>query len=253
MDKISVIIPCFNARNTLLRAIISVQNQTFSSVELIVIDGKSTDGSVEVINTLEKKPDYFISEKDRGVYDAINKGLEKATGNWIYILGADDYLLNKNVLSELMSLVAPKTDLLFGYIENESPGNSFVPLLHKSDFGKNLRWKNTLHQQSVLYRKNLFDSFRFNSSYKILADYDFHLHLLQQNKKGQFVYTILAKCGSEGLSKRFTTKLYLEELTLKKNRLNFLLYFLNIPWVILKYLGKKAGKWKLNLFALGKR
>lgn len=153
MDKISVIIPCFNARNTLLRAIISVQNQTFSSVELIVIDGKSTDGSVEVINTLEKKPDYFISEKDRGVYDAINKGLEKATGNWIYILGADDYLLNKNVLSELMSLVAPNTDLLFGYIENESPGNSFVPLLHKSDFGKNLRWKNTLHQQSVLYRK----------------------------------------------------------------------------------------------------
>jgi glycosyltransferase involved in cell wall biosynthesis len=121
MDKISVIIPCFNARNTLLRAIISVQNQTFSSVELIVIDGKSTDGSVEVINTLEKKPDYFISEKDRGVYDAINKGLEKATGNWIYILGADDYLLNKNVLSELMSLVAPNTDLLFGYIENESP------------------------------------------------------------------------------------------------------------------------------------
>jgi putative colanic acid biosynthesis glycosyltransferase len=252
MDKISVIIPCYNARNTLQRAVRSVYMQTYTNMELIIVDGKSSDGSVDLIRSFERKPNVFISEKDSGVYDAINKGIDASSGQWILILGADDALLNKDVLSELMNLKAESTDLIFGYVENESPGNSFIPLLHKSEFGKGLTWKNTLHQQSVLYKKSLFDSFRFNTSYKILADYDFHLYLLTQNVSGQFVSTIVAKCGSEGLSKRFTLALYREELRIKKGRLKTHLYLLNIPWVILKFLAKKAGKWKLNLFALGK-
>jgi hypothetical protein len=152
-----------------------------------------------------------------------------------------------------MNLVAENSDIVFGYVENESPANTFVPLLHKSEFGKKLLWKNTLHQQSVLYRRSLFTDFRFNSLYKILADYDFHLFLLRQKTQGQFISTIVAKCGSEGLSKRFTISLYKEELTIKRKRLDIFYYLLNIPWVMLKYLGKKAGRWKLNLFALGKK
>jgi putative colanic acid biosynthesis glycosyltransferase len=253
MDKISVIIPCYNARNTLQGAIKSVQNQSYDSVELIIVDGKSTDGSVELINTLDIKPDYFISEKDRGVYDAINKGIDKASGEWIFVLGADDALLHKDIFTEIISLVQETSDIVFGYVENESPANSFVPLLHKSEFGKKLRWKNTLHQQSVLYRRSLFREFRFNASYKILADYDFHLFLMSEKIQGQFISTIVAKCGSEGLSKRFTISLYKEELIIKRKRLDGLYYLLNIPWVILKYLAKKAGKWKMNLFALGKK
>ncbi|MDZ4750411.1 MAG: glycosyltransferase family 2 protein [Flavobacteriales bacterium] len=241
MDTVSVIIPCFNAQGTLLRAIHSVQNQSHALVELIVIDGGSSDGSLLVLESLTVKPSYWISEKDKGVYDAINKGIEVAKGKWIYIIGADDALSHCEVIAEMLSNAKKNTEIIFGYVENESSGNSFVPLLHKSEFSKMLYWKNTLHQQSVLYRATLFQDFRFNVNYRVLSDYDFHLHLLSNSAIGASVSTIVARCGSTGLSKNFNTALYLEELKIKMSRLNPLLFALNIPWVILKFTTKKLG------------
>ena len=84
--KISVIIPTYNSRRTLEAAIRSVSNQTFSAHEILVIDGGSTDGTLDVIIANEKNITYWISQKDEGVYDAINKGILRASGEWIYVL-----------------------------------------------------------------------------------------------------------------------------------------------------------------------
>jgi glycosyltransferase involved in cell wall biosynthesis len=89
MPLISVVIPVFNGANSLEAAIKSVINQQYKNIELIIIDGKSNDGTVETIRRYEASIDYWVSEGDEGVYDAMNKGVNASHGDWIYFMGAD--------------------------------------------------------------------------------------------------------------------------------------------------------------------
>ncbi len=235
---VSIIIPVYNAERTLQRAIESVVAQTHQHKEIIVIDGVSTDKSLSIIETNRAYLSYFISEKDTGVYNAINKGIDQAKGDWIYILGADDFLAEKNVLEKIIQNASAESKLLFGNVKNENVQHRLVPQVHESDFGKMLYWKNALHQQSVFYHSSLFNSFRFDEKLKVLADYDFHLALLDKNTSFKKVDEVIAQCEASGLSKQFGWQLYKEELTVKRKRLNTFFYFLNIPFVVMKYIRK---------------
>ncbi|MBP9970812.1 MAG: glycosyltransferase, partial [Paludibacteraceae bacterium] len=92
--KISIIIATYNASKTLNRCLDSIVSQKNSEVELIIIDGGSTDETLSVINSYSSDIDYVLSEKDNGLYDAWNKGIKAAKGDWIMFLGADDQLLS---------------------------------------------------------------------------------------------------------------------------------------------------------------
>lgn len=236
--RLSVIIPCRNAASTVAAAIESVLKQSVASIELIVVEGASDDDSLQRINIYKDKISHLISGRDSGVYAAINKGLQVASGEWIYILGADDRLAAADVCEKALACASDETMLLLGAVRNFSRESAKIPLLHTNDWSSGILWKNTVHQQSVFYRKKVFSNFRFREDLRVLSDYDLHLKLWKEKVAVAHTGLIIAECEAQGLSKNFGFSLYREELRMKYARLGLFLFILNIPWVIAKFLYK---------------
>jgi len=235
----SVVIPTFRD-NRIAAALASLSIQKNIQLEVIVVDGANEPEAFQSLPTYSF-PITFIHEKDNGVYDAMNKGISKAQGTWIYILGSDDVLANENTLSNLISCGA-QAELVFGNVENTGLSHSATTKIHTPSFPKGMRWKHTLHQQGVIYKRSLFQERTFNTDYKILGDYEFHFHLKNKKLKVEYVNETVAQCDANGLSKRYVWKLYAEEIRLKKEHLNALEWLMVVPFVISKYVFKNLTK-----------
>jgi glycosyltransferase involved in cell wall biosynthesis len=170
--RVSIITAVYNAASTLEACILSVRNQSYHDVEHIVIDGGSTDGSVELIQRHSSLLAYWISEPDRGVFDAWNKGLSAATGEWIAFLGADDVLF-PDALSQYLA-VCGGTDAQYvcSLVRLIRPG------LPDKIVGRPWSWpafqrKMTTAHVGSLHRFDLFHKFgNYDTSYKIVGDYE---------------------------------------------------------------------------------
>ena len=115
--KISVVTVSYNAVTTIEETILSVVNQTYKNIEYIIIDGGSTDGTVDIIKKYADRIDYWVSEPDKGIYDAMNKGIVKSTGEWIHFLNAGDVYLNTHILEDCIRCFNEKkvkADVLYG-------------------------------------------------------------------------------------------------------------------------------------------
>jgi glycosyltransferase involved in cell wall biosynthesis len=235
----SVVIPTFRD-NRIAAALASLSIQKNIQLEVIVVDGANEPEAFQSLPTYSF-PINFIHEKDNGVYDAMNKGISKAQGTWIYILGSDDVLANDNTLSNLISR-GSQADIIFGNVENTGLSHSATTKIHIPSFPNGMIWKHTLHQQGVIYKRSLFQERTFNTDYKILGDYEFHFHLKNKNVKVEYVNETVAQCDANGLSKRYVWKLYAEEIRLKKEHLNALEWLMVVPFVISKYVFKNLTK-----------
>jgi putative colanic acid biosynthesis glycosyltransferase len=233
--KISVIIPVFNSRRTLEASLRSVQEQTLPAFEIIVIDGGSSDGSLEIIKANQEKITCWVSEHDKGVYDAINKGIRRATGDWIYVLGSDDALASADVFESAAPNMTDTVSLVYGSVRNVNINHALVPDVHMSSMGVGLYLRNTLHQQSAFYRSSLFEKEVFDASMKVLADYDFHLFLFKKKVPSRRIDVMIAECEASGLSKQFNRALYVEEFRLKRKRLGMLTALLLSPMIVAKF------------------
>jgi glycosyltransferase involved in cell wall biosynthesis len=242
MTLISVIIPCFNAGSLLERALASVLSQSHPKVEIIVQDNLSTDSATCEILQKFKNQIRWIQEKDLGIYDAFNRGIQKAHGDWIYLMGADDYLAETQVFEKLISYAFdPKYKVITGDIVNENIQNKWVPQRFHSKFSWRIYWKNSVHQQGALYHKDCFSLDCFNPHYRVLSDYQFHIKLHRSTLKKLESSLIIAHCEATGISKNFNDSLYAEEIKMKKETLPTWLYGLNIPWIGLKRILKSNG------------
>ncbi len=237
--KISVIIPVFNSRRTLEASLRSVQEQTLPAFEVIVIDGGSSDGSIDIIKANQEKITYWVSELDKGVYDAINKGIRRASGDWIYVLGSDDVLASADVFESAAPSMTDAVSLVYGSVRNVNIKHALVPEVHMSSMEGGLYLRNTLHQQSAFYRSSLFDKQLFDCSMKVLADYDFHLFLFKQKVRSKRIEVMIAECEASGLSKQFNRSLYWEEFRLKRKRLGVLTTLLLSPIIVAKFVMKQ--------------
>lgn len=233
----SIIIPTYNAANTIAQTLTSIQKQTLKFYEVIVVDGRSTDNTIAISQSLVPNAMIF-SETDNGVYDAINKGIKKAKGRYIYIIGSDDILANNEVLESVAKLTESTPDVVYGDVDYVNKTNPLVPDKHFSQWNGKIYWKNTLHQQGCFYKKEIFDTIRFDPEYKVLGDYDLHLFLYKNSFSHARYDAVVAVCAAQGLSKRFRFELYREELRIKRNRLPSTIYLMNVIWVRLKYLAK---------------
>jgi glycosyltransferase involved in cell wall biosynthesis len=232
----SVIIPTFRD-NRIAAALASLSKQKNIQLEVIVVDGANEPEGFHSLPSYPF-PITFIHEKDNGVYDAMNKGIAAAKGEWIYLLGSDDILVSENTLSNLISR-GLQAALVFGNVENTGPSHSATTKIHMPSFPNGMIWKHTLHQQGVLYRSSLFQERNFNTTYKILGDYEFHFHLKNKNVKVEYVNETVARCDANGLSKRYVWKLYQEEIRLKNEYLNALQMLIVVPFIVSKYLFKR--------------
>lgn len=174
--KISVITPSFNQAEYLERTILSVLNQNYPNLEYIILDGGSTDGSVEIIKKYEKYLHYWVSEKDKGQTDAINKGLKMATGEYLCFQNSDD-VFSENCFEEVAKIYFknPKTDIIYGHLlfidENDETFEVMksVPFSQKKQVLEGIQ----IHNQSFFFKKSLCEKYGyFDEKYTFAFDYE---------------------------------------------------------------------------------
>lgn len=148
--KISVVTVCYNAADTIERTMLSVLNQTYHDIEYIIIDGGSTDGTVDIIRKYADKIAYWASEPDKGIYDAMNKGIKVATGEWINFMNAGDIFCDKNVLTNIFSTgsVTEYSFLFSDYYVYEK--GKIIKIRASYEKGQ-------LLHQSIIYKRKLHD------------------------------------------------------------------------------------------------
>lgn len=181
LPRVTIVTVCYNAVGTLDRTILSVLKQNYPNVEYIIIDGGSTDGTVDVINRHCNRDIAFISEPDKGIYDAMNKGIKMATGEWICFMNSGDTFVSNDILSRIFSGADYKdTDVIYGdarycYVN--------APIDVKAQPLSTLDYKMAFCHQSSFVRTNLMKSRNFDLKYKYAADYNyFHELYLAQHK-----------------------------------------------------------------------
>jgi glycosyltransferase involved in cell wall biosynthesis len=198
MKIISIITVTFNAENTLKRCIESVLPHLSDKVELIVIDGNSTDSTVQIINDYMKYISYWSSESDTGIYDAWNKGLRAAKGQYLAFLGADDVLLNNYSSAYLLAIkLNPEVEFFSSKVRMMNKrrslmGGAFV-------WKKFVRYMNVAHP-GALHKRSLYNTFGYyDVSFKIAGDYDFLLRC-GSSLKTYFLDTVTVSMGAGGVS-----------------------------------------------------
>ncbi|MDR3260119.1 MAG: glycosyltransferase [Fusobacteriaceae bacterium] len=172
--KLSIITVNLNNREGLQKTIDSVVSQTFTDYEYIIIDGGSTDGSVDIIKQYEDKITYWVSEQDKGIYNAMNKGIMQAKGEYCLFLNSGDWLYNDNILNDLFSLDFNE-DIIYGNEIDIYPDGTLkeVKFNRKISFG--FLFINYLPHQASFFKRILFDKVGFYSeNYKYNSDQEFY-------------------------------------------------------------------------------
>ena len=180
---ISVVTICYNAKNDLEKTILSVLSQTYQDIEYIIIDGGSTDGTVDIIHKYSERLFYWISEPDKGIYDAMNKGMDRATGSWINFMNAGDTFCDNEVIKNI-----------FGYNDLSDYsviyGDCYVSKLNQLQYLKASSMKKVhvqmpfCHQSSFIRKTRL----RFSIDLKIAADYQMIYEYYRMNGISSFLY-----------------------------------------------------------------
>ena len=185
--KVSVITVCLNSENFIERTIKSVLNQNYNNLEYIIIDGKSTDKTIDIIKKYEIQFNgkmIWLSEKDEGIYDAMNKGLQISMGDYLFFLNAGDYFLEKDIISRVVKIALNKdADFIYGQVkigENKIRSNKI-----NSEF--NLIFQTICHQGIFAHRKCFINN-NFNKKYRWLADYQWVIKCFR-NKGIKKIYT----------------------------------------------------------------
>lgn len=154
-------------------------------MEYIIIDGGSTDGSKELIISYQDKLSYWCSEKDKGIYDGMNKGVKKATGDYILFLNSGDYFSNSTILNNIFKKKHYNEDLLIGrqlYI-NKLGGKGISPKLRVSDFSITYFLSSTIPHQATFIKRSLFKKIGYyDINYKVSADWIFWIKAVIENK-----------------------------------------------------------------------
>ena len=227
----------------LQKTIISIKSQTFSNYEVWIIDGESSKETKEYLEHLEV-PFFYQSEKDKGIYDAMNKGIAFSNGEWLYFLGAGDELYHESVLENcFLNRTLESVNLIAGNIVYE--GNKTPFIYSKNKMTKNPSWSNAmwirngLHHQGTFYKKLLFLNTKYPLKYKTLSDYWLNLLLYKQNEKCLIIESTIAKCNSDGVSKSGNWNLYKEEVNLKTDLTSLLLKPIFYIVAFTKFLSRK--------------
>ncbi|MES2446444.1 MAG: glycosyltransferase family 2 protein [Bacteroidota bacterium] len=175
----SIIIPTYSSSKTIEACLNSVQLQTFKNFEVIVIDGLSTDDTLQITKKFEDKLNLLIfTEKDNGIYDAMNKGILKANGDYLYFLGSDDTLFKNNILALVASEIAQNNaEIIYGNVKMIGKSNSAKnDLIYGNQFNLKRLIEHNIPHQAIFYHKKVFKTLGlYQTYYKLFADHDFNL------------------------------------------------------------------------------
>ena len=242
---ISIVIPTFNSENTLSNTLKSICEQTFKSIEILIIDNCSTDNTLRIVADYQELYKTIIfqihSDADKGIYDAMNKGISLAQGDWIYFLGSDDTLYNNDVLEKIYQFTNSKSlDVIYGNVTSELFGGVYAG---EFDYPM-LMHKNICHQ-AIFFKKTVFKKIgNFKSKYPINADWEHNLRwFFNRRIKNQYIELIICNYGMMGISSKKKDEVFKtekEKIILKYcwTEMELTEIILNCKQILYKYLKK---------------
>ena len=245
--KISVITVCFNSEKTIEKTINSVISQNNQNYEYIIIDGFSSDKTNEIIGKYKKYIKFWISEKDSGIYDAINKGIKKSTGDIISILNSDDIYNDNNVLNYVSEKFNKDldVDMLIGNTLIKDKNTDKIIRNYTSTFFKPsyIKFGYSPPHPSTFIKKNLYDKFGlYNLNYEIASDFDLFVRFILKNKiKYKLINKPLVLMNSGGksskslLSNYQSSKEILNSLISNNIYSNWLFVLFRFPLKLIQY------------------
>ena len=208
----------YNAQEFIESAMQSVLAQSYPYIEFIIVDGASKDKTLAIIDRYKNKIDHVISESDRGVYDAMNKGLKMASGDIIYFLNTDDCFYDPQVIENIILEFErhPKADLIIGKLmltnQYPHPVRNFSDPFEASVMTKHQLFKYGMCHQRIFTKKHVFDATGFfDIKYKICADFKWFLSCLTQRVSMEETDTMIVYYNHQGLSSRSVKTLVKEK------------------------------------------
>ena len=204
--KVSVITVCYNSESTIESTIQSVLSQDYKDIEFIVIDGKSSDKTISIIEKYKDKISKFISEKDEGMYFALNKGIKSATGDIIGFLHADDFYAHEKIISGIVKeFKSKKVDSIYGdlqYVSRED-SNKIIRHWKSQEYNSKLFLKGWMPPHPTFFvKRSCYEKYgSFNTAFSISSDYELMLRFLYKNKiSTSYIPEVLVKMRTGGIS-----------------------------------------------------
>lgn len=185
MNKITVLTVCYNSADTIGKTIESVKKQTYPNIEYVIVDGGSKDATIDIINEYKDKSFVVLSEPDKGIYDAINKGLKLATGDFLLVLGSDDTLIDEKTIENVVSFIEDKDTVYYGDIFRTIRNDRYCGKYNSYK----LAVKNIPHQ-ALFYPKSVYKVNTYKLEYRLFADYVYNIELWN-NHKFQYIPVVV--------------------------------------------------------------
>ena len=210
--KFSVVTVTYNSMAHLPALYASLCSQRCQDFEWIVVDGASTDGTQQYLSNVEGLHFRYLSEPDRGIYDAMNKAIRMCSGDYVIFLGADDILADELVLADVGPHANGQIDLLLG---DAMDGRG---MLFSSLLGVKTYFTNTVHHQSAFYRAGLFQEFSYEIESRVIADYELNLRLKANGNSWKKISRLIATCGADGVSNSSNEYVLYKEMHVLRKR-----------------------------------
>ena len=240
----SIITVCYNAEKTIERTLQSVVEQTYNNYEFIVIDGSSKDSTLDLIQLYKKKVDKLISEPDNGLYEAMNKGMNLAQGEYLCYLNAGDTFYSSNTLKQIATQVERNTslpDVIYGHtaiVDNQGCYVRMRRLTPPTD----LNWKcfkqGMLVCHQAFYPKRVLSP-QYDLKYRYSADFDWCIRILKRSNHTQYIQPTLVNYLDEGLTTQNHKKSLLERFKIMVKHYGLLSTICHHFWFILRYFNKR--------------
>ncbi|WP_440915376.1 glycosyltransferase family 2 protein [Candidatus Pelagibacter sp.] len=246
--KVTIITVCYNSEKTIEKTIKSVLSQNYKDYEYIIIDGGSTDNTINIVNKYKKKIDIFKSEKDRGIYDAINKGINHSTGSIISILHSDDVFCDKLTINKVISNFKSnqKIDCLIGNTVITKKNSKKKLRKYNANFFKN--WMLYLGfsppHPSTFFKQKIYKKYGlYNNKYTIAGDFEFFVRVFLKKKLSFKIINenfVLMKTGGKSSNSFRSNLIASKEIikSFKDNNLytNWFLVSLRFPLKLFQYI-----------------
>lgn len=207
---LSIITINFNNKDGLQKTINSVIQQSFKDYEWIIIDGGSSDGSEDVIKTYQSHFSFWCSEPDKGIYNAINKGLLHASGDYIQFLNSGDWLYNSTSLEKAFAQIDGKYDIYYGDMVQVNDGGKLNPITYPDELGFLFFPYNNICHQATFYKRSLFDNNPYDESFCIVSDWAMNLKLLFNGSTFKHINQYIVYYDNQGRSSAADLKHHLE-------------------------------------------
>jgi glycosyltransferase involved in cell wall biosynthesis len=216
--KISIITACYNSSDTILGTIQSINNQTYNDIEHVIIDGNSSDNTLDIAKYYCQRSPIIFSETDKGIYDALNKGLDRATGDIIGFLNSDDVFTNENIVKEIIcNFINNDIDGCYGNLivfQSKYPNKTFRYYDSSAFSPKKIAYGYMPAHPTLYCKKEVYNRIgKFKTDYKIAADFEFVARLFaDKNIRIKYIDKTLVRMRKGGIS----SKNILSNITLNK-------------------------------------